>query len=63
VLQDAVVHGVQVLHVEGGEGKRALELLREEVLPRVVAHEHQTFPYGEDKFIHAYTVYNNCVIV
>ena len=47
MLQDAVVHGVEVLHVEGGEGQGALELLGEEALPGVVAHKHQTFPYED----------------
>lgn len=40
MLQDAVVHRVEVLHVEGGEGQGAVEALGEEALPGVVAHEH-----------------------
>lgn len=40
VLQNAVVHRVQVLDVEGREGQRAVESLGEETLPGVVTHEH-----------------------
>ena len=40
VLEDPIVHSVQVLDIERREGQRAVELLRKETLPRVIAHEH-----------------------
>lgn len=45
VLEDSVVHGVQILDVEGGERQRAVELFREQTDPRVVSHEDHSLPW------------------
>lgn len=43
MLQDAVVHRVQVFDVKGRERQRAVELFREEVFPGIIAHKHDPF--------------------
>lgn len=43
VLEDPVVHSVQILDIERREGQRAVELLRKKTLPSVIAHEHHPF--------------------
>lgn len=43
MLQDAVIHRVEVFHVKGREGQRAVEAPGEEALPGVITHEHNTF--------------------
>lgn len=54
VLENAVVNGVQVLHIEGGEGQRSVELLGEETHPCVIPHKNNslTFKPGEKKHNH-----------
>lgn len=50
MLQDPVIHSVQILHVERRERKRAVELLRKKTLPGIIAHEHHPFSCeGGDK--------------
>lgn len=43
MLEDPIVHSVQILHIERRERQRAVELLRKKALPSVVTHEHHPF--------------------
>ncbi len=43
VLEDPIVHSVQILDIERREGQRAVELLRKKILPGVIAHEDHSF--------------------
>lgn len=45
VLKNAVVNGVQVLHIEGGEGQRSVELLGEETHPCIIPHENNSLAF------------------
>lgn len=43
MLEDPIVHCVQILDIERREGQRAVEFLRKKTLPSVIAHEHHPF--------------------
>lgn len=45
VLQNAIVHSVQVLHIEGGEGQRFVELLGEETHPCIIPHKNNSLAF------------------
>ncbi len=45
VLEDPIIHSVQILDIERREGQRAVEPLRKKTLPSVIAHEHHSFAY------------------
>lgn len=53
MLEDPVVHSVQILDIERREGKRAVEPLRKKTLPSVIAHKHHPFAC---KGIHTFTM-------
>ncbi len=45
VLENAVVNGMQVLHVEGGKGQWSVELLGEKTYPCVIPHKNNSLAF------------------
>lgn len=49
VLQNSIVHCVQILDIERGEGQGTVELFGEETFPCVITHEDHSLAYRKEK--------------